>query len=107
MTGWFRRQERCRECGHGFRRGDEAFELGAITANFILTGALLLLTILVLVILTAPDIPVWWVTGAAVVVAGLGPAVLYPLSFTTWQAVDLVMRSPTDEELAGYSDGEL
>ena len=37
--GWFSRQEHCRTCGHGFRRGDHAFELGATTANFMLTLA--------------------------------------------------------------------
>lgn len=37
FTGWFRRQDACGACRHGWRRGDEAFELGATTANIILT----------------------------------------------------------------------
>ena len=37
FTGWFTRTDRCRRCRHPYRRGDEAFELGATTANIILT----------------------------------------------------------------------
>ena len=48
FVGWFRRQERCHACGHAYRRGDEAFELGAITANIILTFLGIMITILVL-----------------------------------------------------------
>jgi uncharacterized protein (DUF983 family) len=107
FTGWFRRQERCHRCGHAYRRGDEAFELGAVTANIILTFLSLLLTILVLVVLTAPDVPVLGTVIAASVVGLLGPALFYPVSFTLWQAVDLWMRPPTTAELRGEADATL
>lgn len=107
FTGWFRRQERCVACGHAYRRGDVAFELGAITANIILTFLGVLLTVLVLVVLTAPDVPVVLVTVAASTVALVGPAVFYPVSFTLWQAIDLWMRRPTPDELAGKGDATL
>ncbi|MDJ0769845.1 MAG: DUF983 domain-containing protein [Ilumatobacter sp.] len=107
FVGWFRRQDRCRRCGHAYRRGDEAFELGAITANIILTFGTILLTILVMVAVTAPDVPV---LGTVIVTAGvalIGPALFYPISFTLWQAVDLWMRRPTPAELAGETDATL
>jgi uncharacterized protein (DUF983 family) len=107
FVGWFKRQERCRQCGHGYRRGDSAFELGAITANIILTFGTILLTILVLVSFTAPDVPIATVTIVVVVIGLIGPALFYPVSFTLWQAVDLWMRRPTDEELAGEGDATL
>jgi uncharacterized protein (DUF983 family) len=107
FVGWFKRQERCRACGHSYRRGDDAFELGAITANIILTFLSLLLTILVLVVLTAPDVPVFIVVVVASAVGLLGPALFYPVSFTLWQAVDLWMRRPTEAELAGIADATL
>ncbi len=107
FTGWFTRQERCRSCGHAYRRGDEAFELGAITANIILTFLSLLGTVLVLVVLTAPDVPVLGVMLAAGSVGLFGPAIFYPVSFTLWQAVDLWMRRPTPAELAGEGDATL
>ena len=107
FTGWFKREERCRNCGHGYRRGDSAFELGAVTANIILTFGTILVTILLLVAFTAPDVPIGLVT---IVTAGLGligPAVFYPISFTLWQAIDLWMRRPTQAELAGEGDATL
>ncbi len=107
FTGWFSRQDRCRACAHAYRRGDDAFELGAITANIILTFLGVLITVLVLILLTAPDVPVVWVTVGAGAVALVGPALFYPVSFTLWQAVDLWMRRPTAAELAGESDATL
>ncbi len=107
FTGWFSRQERCHACGHGYRRGDDAFELGAVTANIIMTFLSILITILILVVVTAPDVPVFGVAAAAGTVALIGPALFYPLSFTVWQAVDLWMRRPTDAELRGEEDASL
>jgi uncharacterized protein (DUF983 family) len=107
FTGWFARQERCRQCGRKYRRGDDAFELGAVTANIILTFLSILITILVLVVLTAPDVPVAGVAIGAGAVALLGPAIFYPLSFTVWQAVDLWMRRPSEGELSGEVEGTL
>lgn len=107
FLGWFQRQERCRACGHAYRRGDDAFELGAITANIILTFLSILLSILVLFVVTAPDVPTLGIVLVAGAIALLGPAIFYPLSFTIWQAVDLWMRRPTDAELRGEGDATL
>lgn len=107
FVGWFTRVERCRRCGHGYRRGDHAFELGAVTANIILTFGTILVTILLTVVLTLPDVSVPWVVGAAAGVAVFGPALFYPISFTLWQAIDLWMRPPTPAELAGGGDARL
>ncbi len=107
FTGWFSRQERCHACGHTYRRGDSAFELGAITANIILTFLSILIAILLLVAFTAPDIPVLGIVGATAGIALLGPAIFYPVSFTVWQAVDLWMRRPSEAELKGEVDGRL
>ncbi len=84
-----------------------AFELGATTANIILTFLGVLITVLILVVLTAPDVPVIGVTVAAGAVALFGPALFYPVSFTLWQAIDLWMRRPTAAELAGEGDATL
>ena len=107
FKGWFRRQDACRACRHGWRRGDEAFELGATTANIILTFLSILIAILVAVVITWPDVP----TAVLIVIIGslavLGPALWYPVSFTLWQAVDLFMRRPEPSELAGRGDADL
>jgi uncharacterized protein (DUF983 family) len=107
FTGWFRRQDQCRRCGHGYRRGDSAFELGAITANIILTFLAIMLTTLLAVLITAPDVSVGWVIGSSATVALVAPALFYPISFTLWQAIDLWMRRPTPAELAGEGDATL
>ena len=107
FTGWFKREERCRNCGHGYRRGDSAFELGAVTANIILTFGTILVTILLLVAFTAPDVPIGLVTIGTAGLGLIGPALFYPISFTLWQAIDLWMRRPTAAELAGEGDATL
>ncbi len=107
FTGWFRRQETCVNCGHGYRRGDSAFELGAITANIMLTFGSILFAILVLVAVTAPDVPIGRLTIATAGLGLVGPALFYPISFTLWQAIDLWMRRPTPQELAGEGDATL
>ena len=107
FLGWFKRQESCRACGHTYRRGDEAFELGAVTANIILTFLGVMLTMLILVIVTLPDVSVFVVAFGAAGVGLVGPALFYPISFTLWQAVDLWMRRPTPAELAGEADAKL
>ena len=107
FTGWFSRQEVCRNCGHGYRRGDSAFELGAITANIILTFGTILLTIALLVAVTAPDVPIATLTIVTAGIGLVGPALFYPVSFTLWQAIDLWMRRPTPQELAGGGDATL
>jgi uncharacterized protein (DUF983 family) len=103
FTGWFQRSDACHRCGHGYRRGDEAFELGAMTVNIMLTFALILGSFLVVVIATAPNIPVWWTFVGIGSMAVVAPAVLYPVSFTLWQAIDLSMRTPSADELDGAS----
>lgn len=101
FLGWFKRQERCRRCGHSYRRGDAAFEWGAVTANIILTFLVMMVAILVIVISVVSGASVWPAVLIGAALALLGPIVFYPVSFTLWQAIDLWMRPPTKAELAG------
>ena len=81
--------------------------MGATTANVILTFLSVLVAILVAVLVTLPDIPTVPVVIIVSAVALLGPVIWYPISFTLWQAVDLFMRTPDADELAGRIDGQL
>lgn len=72
-----------------------------------LTFGTILLTILALVVVTAPDVPVLVVTLVVAALGLIGPALFYPVSFTLWQAIDLSMRRPTASELAGEGDASL
>lgn len=87
---WTRRVERCPRCGFLFERF-EGQMIGAIGMNTILTFGLLLITLVVGFVITAPDIAVVPILLAGLAVAGLFPVFFYPFSKTTWTAIDLLM----------------
>jgi len=94
FTGWFRKQERCRTCGIGWRRGYEGFELGALTISAIVCMGSLIVGLGVWIVATSPDIPVLRMIIVLGIAAVILPVIVYPSSYTTWQAVDLAMRPP-------------
>jgi uncharacterized protein (DUF983 family) len=98
FTGWFAKQDRCRTCGIGWQRGYEGFELGALAISAILVLGTLVAAMTVGIVLTLPGVdvlPLLVILGAGAVVL---PIVLYPVSYTLWQAVDLAMRPPEAED---------
>jgi uncharacterized protein (DUF983 family) len=99
FTGWFSKQDACRRCGTPWRRGDVGFELGAATVNTIITFGLLVVGTAVGVIATTPDIPVVGIVVMLVAIAVIVPVAIYPVSYTLWQALDLMMRPPEAGEL--------
>ena len=94
FTGWFSKQERCRTCGIGWRRGYEGFELGALTISAIACLGPLIVGLGVWVVVTSPDIPVVQMIVTLGIAAIVLPVLVYPVSYTAWQAVDLAMRPP-------------
>ncbi len=94
FTGWFAKDDRCRTCGIAWRRGDVGFELGAAAISAMLVLGALVLGLGVTMVATWPDVPyVWLIVGLAVAAVSL-PVVVYPITFTIWQALDLMMRPP-------------
>ena len=94
FTGWFHKQDRCRTCGIEWRRGYEGFELGALAISAVLVLGTLVVAMTIGLILTLPDVevlPLLLILGAGAIVL---PILLYPISWTLWQAVDLTMRPP-------------
>lgn len=94
FTGWFAKQDRCRTCGIEWRRGYEGFELGALAISAVLVLSTLVVAMTVGIALTLPGVdvlPLLLILGAGAVVL---PILLYPVSYTMWQAVDLAMRPP-------------
>jgi len=68
--------------------------MGALAISAIVCFGVLIVGLAVGVISTSPDIPVvrlLLILGAVAVVL---PIVMYPVSYTVWQAVDLAMRPP-------------
>lgn len=98
FTGWFAKQPACRGCGLQWRRGDAGFELGAASVAVLVTFGTLLVAFGVSLVITWPEVavvPLLIVLGIAAV---LVPLATYPMTYTMWQALDLVMRpvSPSD-----------
>jgi uncharacterized protein (DUF983 family) len=100
FTGWFAKQDRCRTCGLGWQRGYEGFELGAMAINIIVVFGTLIVGLIVAVALTVPDIPVVPLIVALGAVAIVLPIVIYPVSYTLWQAVDVAMHPPDPSDPA-------
>lgn len=77
--------------------------LGAAAINAMFTLGSLMVVMLVGILATYPEIAVWpltFITGAVAIVVGIGG---YPISYTTWLAIDLAMRPLEPEEIADAS----
>lgn len=71
--------------------------------NVIMTCGLIVVGATIGMILTAPDFAVVEIMIGLVVGALVLPVVLYPVTYTLWQAIDLAMRPPDADELANWS----
>lgn len=94
FTGWFAKQDRCRTCGIEWRRGYEGFELGAMAISAVVCFGALIVAMTIGILATLPDIAVGPLLAILAVCAVVLPVVVYPVSYTIWQAVDLAMRPP-------------
>lgn len=73
--------------------------LGAAAMNAMFTLGSLIFVMIVGVVMTYPEIAVWpiiGVTGVVALVVGIGG---YPISYTTWLAVDLAMHPLEPDEI--------
>ena len=86
------------------QRGLEGFELGAATVNAILTFGMLVVVSAISVISSYPDVavaPLIIVLGAVAVVL---PIVFYPVTYTIWFAVELMMEPPSPADVAAAAE---
>ena len=95
---WFVRRERCAGCGLRWERNYEGFMLGAMAISFITTGGSLLVTMLIGVVSTYPDVPLVPVLGSTVAVTLVVGVFGYPISYTLWQAIDLYLRPVAEDD---------
>ena len=95
---WFVRRERCAGCDLRWERNYEGFMLGAMAISFITTGGSLLVTMLIGVVSTYPDVPLVPVLGSTIAVTLLVGVFGYPVSYTLWQAIDLYLRPVSEDD---------
>lgn len=87
---WIVLEPRCKRCNFPIERKEGHF-VGAVGMNTIVTFGTILITVLIGVGLTAPDVPVGKLSIITVLV-GLGVSVFFfPISKTLWSAFDAMM----------------
>jgi uncharacterized protein (DUF983 family) len=103
FTSWTKMAERCPRCAFLFDRF-EGQMIGAVGINTIVTFGALLVTLVVGLVVTSPDIAVVPVLVTSLAVAALLPVVFYPFSKTIWIAVDLTMAPLEPGEAPRFDD---
>ena len=101
FTSWYRKADRCQTCGLAWERGYEGFELGAATMAVFLTFGSIIIWMVVSVLVGVALVPLLVVAGMLALVV---PTVGYPLTYAIWFGVDLLIRPPSDEDLAAAEE---
>jgi uncharacterized protein (DUF983 family) len=94
FVSWFRTQKNCRGCNLYWQRNLQGFMLGASAISFILTGG---------VLISYPDIAIISQLISTISVTLIVGVAGYPISYTTWLAIDLIMRPLDADELANIN----
>ncbi len=92
--------EHCPRCGFKFERAPGHY-VGAIGVSTVITFGLILITMLVGVAVTYPDVPFFPVAGACLAVAVFVPILIHPTARMMWIALDLVLDPLHDDEAPG------
>lgn len=93
--------ERCAVRGFVFKRGNPADFSGAIFINYLLGAGAAIVTFLVVLVTTWPNVPSNTLAYAGPVGAVVIILLLYPLSKMILLAIDVRMRPITEDELIG------
>lgn len=98
FDSWFRMHEHCSRCGLRFER-EPGYWVGAVTINTIVIFGTFLIVFGGMVVLTWPDVP--WVTVLILTALAnvLIPTFFYPLSKTTWLALEMSWHPLEPEEI--------
>ena len=82
------------------QRGQDGFELGAASVNAILCLGVLIAAAGISIITTYPEVAVRPLVIVLGVAAVLLPILLYPLTYTIWFAIELMMEPPSPADIA-------
>ena len=104
---WFRRYDRCQTCTLRWNRGQDGFELGAMTVGVFLTGGSVMIFLTVFIAVNYPDFPVVPMALIGAAIAVVMPFLTYPLTQTIWSAFDIRVHPPTRDEFLPETAGRL
>jgi uncharacterized protein (DUF983 family) len=96
FVGFYKKGERCNTCGLDWQRNLEGFELGAAAMGVFLTFGPIILWMLISLIFGVPLVPLLVIAACLAVFV---PILTYPLTYTVWFGVYLLMNEPQPEEL--------
>lgn len=100
---WFKLKDRCPTCGYQIdREKNGGFFLGGYVMNFILGEGLLSIFLFVFAtrVIADPEMAIknWMIFGFLLAI--IPPVLFFPVSRTTWMAVDLMIHPMQPDELA-------
>jgi len=90
-------EEHCPRCDFRFERAPGHY-VGAIGVSTVITFGLILITMLVGVLITYPNVPFLPVAGATVAVAIIVPIAIHPTARLSWIALDLILDPLHEDE---------
>jgi uncharacterized protein (DUF983 family) len=106
LQSWFRFRSRCPGCGLRMDRGEEDFFLGGMMWNIVMAEGALLLSMLLVGLLTWPDVPWTALQWGGPVLMVVVPFLFYPVSLNVWLASDILIRPVTEEEMEWYATSD-
>jgi uncharacterized protein (DUF983 family) len=95
FVGWFKKAKCCQTCGLEWRRDDVGYELGAAAMTAIICFGPLMLVLGGMVAVTWPEVAIVPMFVVLAVLAVVLPLLLYGSAYVMWQAIDIMMRTPT------------
>jgi uncharacterized protein (DUF983 family) len=99
LRRWIQVYERCPVCHFRYERSDENYFQGAMFINFMIGGVTFAASLLVVLLLSWPNVPWNALTFGAPVMMGALMILLYPISKVVWLTVDVMLRPVTPPEL--------
>lgn len=99
FQGFFAHKMECPNCGLNLEP-EEGYYVGAMTVNILCAEMMTVLLLVVAVIFTWPDLPLYPLIAVGIGANLIFPIVFYPVAKTVWMAIDLAfLRRMNPDEL--------
>jgi len=99
LAGGFKIRQRCTHCGFHYERSEENYFQGAMFVNFMIGGATFAISLLVVLLVSWPNVPWDALTYGAPAAMLAFMVVFYPVSKVVWLTADVLIRPVGPEEL--------